>query len=198
MRKYSGLIIFFCSIVATILVLFKLKYISLIISILSLVFCLVFFKKNRLSFVTIIISICCIITNILILYNEYKDNVDILEDNNILLGSWSYNDIGGTYVFNDDYSYYQYISSNTLDNYCVGKYEYKYGGMDDEGYVIKNDEFYYYYTLYLNTEYCIINGSKDEEIVDSEFVFSVNRNDFEDIMFMDIDNDNVFKINRVK
>ena len=196
MKKYFGLIILICSIISIFLVLFNLNYISLIINILSLVSCFLFFKKNRIFFVTIVISFCCSITNILILYNEYNNNVDVLKDKNILLGNWLYNDIGGSYVFNEDDSFYQYISSNPLDNFCFGKYEYKYGGIDDAGNVINQDEIYYYYTLNLDIEYCILNRNKDEEIMDSKFVFSVNKSDYEDIIFIDVENNKAFKINK--
>lgn len=194
MKKNIGLFLLVCSIISTILVLFNLNYVSLIISILSIVFGLFFFKNNRIFFVTFIISICCIVTNCFIIY---VSNIDVLKDKNILLGSWLYNDIGGTYIFNEDYSYYQYIGSNTLDNYCVGKYEYKYGGTDNAGKIVKQDNFYYYYTLNFKTDYCVINGNKDDEVENNRFVFSVNKDNYEDIIFMDTEKNNAFIVSKI-
>ena len=138
------------------------------------------------------------ITNILILYNNYGNNNDIFKNTNMLLGNWTYNDIGGNYVFNEDYTYYQYISSNKLDNYCTGKYKYSYGSISSDGVNIKSDDNYYYYTLDLDIDYCIINSVKDYNIDSSSFIFSINKDDYTDILFMDTTNNNAFKIIKEK
>lgn len=196
MKKYLCL---FTAIISTILVLFNFNYLSLLLAFLSLIFIFIFSKKDKRIFLfTIIICICTIVTNILILYKEYDNSNDIFKDTNVLLGSWLYNDIGGKYQFNEDNTYFQYISSNNLDNYCAGKYNYSYGGISNDGVSIKNDDNYCYYTLYLKTDYCIINGNKDNEIDNSTFVFSVNKNEYTDILFMDTTNNNAFKIIKSK
>lgn len=198
MKNFFKVVITFCSFISCLLVLLNLYYLSLIISLLSFILCFIFLKKERRLFlINIFICICSIITNVLILSNNYKKDIDILKDKNILVGDWLYNDINGKYIFNDDYSYYQYISSNRTDNYCYGEYNYSYGGIDNSGMVIKNDGNYYYYTLVLNTNYCIINGIRDDKITKSEFVFSVNVNDYEDLLFMDKVNNKAFKLTKI-
>ena len=124
------------------------------------------------------------------------DNIDIFKDKNILLGTWIYNELNGKYVFNSDYSYIQYISSYTKDNYCIGKYDYSYGGVDDNGNIIKFDDIYYYYTLNLHTDYCVLNMDKDTTIDNSSFVFLVNKNDSNSLLFMDTDKDIAFSITK--
>ena len=198
MKKILRFVIIFSTFISCLLVILNLYYLSLIIALLSFVLCFIFLKKERRLFlINIFICICSITTNILILSNDYKKDIDVLKDKNILIGDWLYNDINGKYIFNDDYSYYQYISSSEKDNYCCGQYNYSYGGIDNNGKVIKNDGNYYYYTLVLNTNYCIINGIKDDKITKSEFIFSVNKNNYEDLLFVDKTNNKAFKLNKI-
>ena len=174
-------------------------YLSIILSIISLIFCFIFSKKNiRIFIITVIISIATIITDVIILSKESVDDVDIFKNKNILLGTWNYNTDGGTYIFKDDYTYTKYRNSNTLDNYCVGNYEYSYGGISKNNTVIKQDENNYYYNLLLTENYCINYNMKKDDVKEIKMVFGVNKNNYEDLIFMDTQNNYAFKVNKIK
>lgn len=194
-KIYKFILLFgwFCSIF---LFLINFNMLSLFVSLFLIIFNFVFLKEKKIIIISVIFFLCCIIVNSITLYKNYNDSIDKLEDYNILLGSWLYNDIGGTYVFNEDHTFYQYVFSNTLDNYCYGEYSYKYGGNYNND-IIYKDDTYYYYTLKLDTDYCVINGNTDNNIKDSEFVFAVNIDDYNDIMFMDINENSTFKITKI-
>ena len=191
------LIILIVCIVSVFLVNFT--YLSIILSIMSLIFCFIFSKKNiRIFIITVIISIATIITDVIILSKESVDDIDIFAKKNILLGTWNYNTDGGTYVFNDDYTYIKYRNSNTLDNYCVGNYEYSYGGISKNNTVIKQDENNYYYNLLLTENYCINYNMKKDDVKEIKMVFGVNKNNYEDLIFIDTQNNYAFKVNKIK
>jgi len=173
------------------------NFISIIISTITLILSLVIIKNKRLYLITIIISILTIITNITILYKEYNLNTDIFKNKNILLGTWKYNENGGTYLFNDNYTYKEYASSNKEDKYCSGKYNYNYGGLSNET-IIKQDDNYYYYTLYFKEEYCVINSIKVYKDNDYTFVFGVNKNNYKDLIFINTNDNYAFKVTKIK
>lgn len=191
------LIILIVCIVSVFLVNFT--YLSIILSIMSLIFCFIFSKKNiRIFIITVIISIATIITDGIILSKESVDDVDIFKNKNILLGTWNYNTDGGTYVFNDDYTYIKYKDINTSDNYCVGNYKYSYGGISKNNTVVKQDENNYYYNLLLTENYCIDYNIKKDEIKEIKMVFGINKNDYKDLIFIDTQNNYAFKVNKIK
>lgn len=195
-KKYLSFIILFICVISVFLV--KFTYISLGLSILTFLFSLLFYKKNiRLLLITIIISIATIVTDIMILYKQdSKVDMDIFKDTNILLGTWNYDFGNSSYIFKDNYTYTQYIGSDS--NYCIGTYEYSYGGTSNDGEVITNDDNYYYYDLKLNINYCIIENKKINDNIKELFVFGVNKYDYDDLIFMDIENNYAFKVNRSK
>lgn len=178
--------------------LIKFSYISIIISVFTIVSSICFSRKNiRLLITTIIISIASIITNSIILYNDYMQNVDIFKDVNFLIGTWDYNEYGGVYIFNDDFTYTQYGEEDTSDNYCIGNYEYSYGGSSDNGTVIMKDDNYYYYDLILKEQTCFILGKEDNERQQKKLVIGININDYDDLIFMDTKNNNAYKVVKI-
>ena len=191
-------IILILSFMATVLVLFGINYISILISIISLILSLLFSRKNiRILLITIFISISTIFTNIFIIYKENNIDLDIFEDTNILLGTWSYNFDGGTYVFKDDYTYIRYDNSDTNDNYCVGRYEYNYGGVGDNGEIIKQDNNYYYYNFNLNIDSCVISNEEYYDKKEFNMVFGINKNNYNELIFIDKENDYAYVLSKV-
>ena len=175
-KSILQLILLIITIISTFLVFFNLIYISLITSFIILFISLFTLKKNkRILFFIITISLSTITTNVLIINNKQKESIDIYEKMNILEGTWQYNDFGGTYIFNNDFTYTNYIF-DTNDNYCKGTYEYKYGGIGKNGTIIKEDKNFYYYNLNLKEEYCIINNQKTNTENNNEFIFSIGKN----------------------
>lgn len=195
-EKLFPIIILVIAIISIFLI--KFSYISIIISVLSIIFSVHFSKKNiRLLIATIIISIASIITNSIILYNDYMENIDIFKDVNFLIGTWDYNEFGGVYIFNDDFTYTQYGEEDTSDNYCIGSYEYSHGGSSDNGSIIMKDYNYYYYDLILKEESCIILGKKDNKRQVKKIVIGINIDDYDDLIFMDTKNNNAFKVVKI-
>lgn len=172
-KFYFPFCIFIFSCISIFLVSFS--YISIVISSLCIIFSFLFFRKRfRLFFLTIFISFSTIITCCFIIYKENKLLLDKYEGINIILGSWIYNNNGGMYIFNNDYTYTQYFSNDTLD-YCTGNYTYSYGGIGDDGVIIRQDDNFYYYNLILTEDYCIINNNREYSNNINEMVFSIGK-----------------------
>ena len=173
-KIYLPLIILFCSCLSVFFI--KLSYISIIISSICIILSLIFSRKRiRLIIITIFISISTIITSSILLHKEKEELTDKYEGINVVLGTWLYNEYGGTYVFKDDYSYIQYSNEDTTDNYCVGKYDYTYGGISNDGVVIREDANFYYYNLNLNEDYCIIVGKEDYSKFNKKMIFALKK-----------------------
>lgn len=159
-------------------------YLSLSISLISLTLSILFLKKHKkLLIVTIIICLSTILTNYLNIKKAIDDKKDVFKDKNILLGSYIYNEYDGKYVFKED-SYIQYSNSDTTDNYCVGKYEYTYGGTSNEGIIIRQDANYYYYDLKLKEDYCIIMGIENYDKYEKKFIVAIDKFNNDNIIFI--------------
>lgn len=145
--------------------------ISIFFSILALV------KKQKFAIVSIIIVLLCGGYSLYRYYSYEIYRIAPYEGTNVMIGTWSYNENGGVYIFNKDNSYYQYMNENREDNYCTGTYVYQYGYDSEEGIFINEDEAYHYYSLGLNSNYCIINGIKSEnEEYDKNMIFGYDKN----------------------
>lgn len=194
-KLYFPLLILFCTFISIFLI--KFSYISIIISGICIILGIIFLKKRiRLLIIIIIISITTIITSSIIMYKEKERLTDKYEGINILLGTWLYNEYGGTYMFNDDYTYIQYSNENTADNYCVGKYNYTYGGISNDGVIIREDANYYYYNLNLTEDYCIIMGKEDYSKYEKKMVFALNK-DKEENLLINKESENMFTLTKV-
>lgn len=190
------LVILFLAIISVFLI--KFSYVSIGISVISLVLALVFSRKYlRILIVTVIICLSTISTDILIIYNNYNKEVDVFKDKNVIIGTWLYNDYGGRYVFREDYTYTQYSNDNDSDNYCVGKYSYSYGGVSSDGVIIKQDENNYYYDLNLKEDYCIIMGKENYDKFEKEIIFSISKQNNDDVWFMNKESNMPFKLTRI-
>lgn len=194
-ERMLPLIILIFSVISIFLI--KFSYVSLGISLICLILSIIFSRKNiRILIVTIIISIATIITNGIILYKSYLEAIDVNEGVNVVLGTWLYNQYGGTYVFKDDYTYIQYSNSDTSDNYCVGKYEYSYGGISNDGVIVRQDENYYYYNLDLKEDYCIIMGKEDYSKYEKKMVFALNKGESSNLL-INKKSENVIELKKV-
>jgi len=142
----------------------------------------------------IIISSLTIIIDIFILYK--KNYSDIFVNKNIMLGSWNYGNTDIVYIFNEDYTFFKYIDYNDINNYCTGNYTYSYGGTGLNGEVIKNYDDIYYYDLVLNMDYCVINNEEISDIINEFFIVGINKNNFNDLRFIAIDNNSAVKLIR--
>lgn len=143
------------------ILLYKLTYLSLLLSIISLISSIILLRNKKIFLIIIsILSILTIFIHSIKIYNNYQMTIDVFKDENILQGSWIYNEYDGKYTFNNDYTYIQYTNESTKDNYCKGTYKYHYGVTNDKGITIRQDENYYYYTLTLKEEYCLILNKK--------------------------------------
>lgn len=192
-QMYFYLFLLLCSILSIFLIGFP--YISISISGFALFLSLFCIKKSkRMIFTISTICISTIITDLFVITKEKEIKDDIFNDTNILLGTWVYNDNGGYYVFNDDFSYIQHDNS---DNYCVGNYNYSYGGTGKDGTVIKMDDSYYYYDLFMEVDYCIINGKNKPEVNNPIFIFGINKKNYNDLIFINKDDDYAFKVAKV-
>ena len=129
------------------------------------------------------------------IYYDIKEKTDVYKDKNVLLGSWIYNEYGGKYVFNEDNTYIQYSNSSTDDNYCLGTYKYSYGASSD-GVVIRQDENYYYYNLTLKENYCLIMSREIYDEYTKNMVFSIDKNNDNEIIMMNKENQNIFTMTR--
>lgn len=155
-------------------------------------------KKKKIGIICLIIGIPILLILGIIIYKVIITNTDVYKDTNILLGSWIYNEDDGKYVFNDDMTYFQYTNRDTSDNYCTGKYEYKYGAKGDKNLTIRQDDSYYYYTLILKEEMCKIMKKEFYDEYEKKMVFGIEKNNHDNIMMINTDNNNIFKIIKVK
>lgn len=177
--------------------LYKINILSLIISIITIILTLIFSRKHlKILIITITISLIMIIFNSLAIIHNIEEKTDVYKDKNVLLGSWLYNEYGGTYVFKEDNTYIQYSDSNTNDNYCIGTYKYTYGATADKGVVIRQDENYYYYDLTLNEEYCLIMNKKINDEYQKNMVFSIDKSNKKEIIMMNKENENIFTMTK--
>ena len=195
-KVYFPLVILFCSFISIFLISFS--YISIIISSICIILSILFSRKRiRLLIMTIFISIATIITSSIILYKEKEELTDKYEGINVVLGTWLYNEYGGTYVFKDDYTYIQYSNEDTTDNYCVGKYDYSYGGVSNDGVVIREDINFYYYNLNLTEDYCIIVGKEDYSKYEKKMVFALNK-DGDKNLHINKESENMFALTKLE
>lgn len=153
-------------------------------------------SKYKKKIIILLIIIIVLIPISIILYKNYKKNEDVFKDKNVLMGIWLYNEYGGTYIFNKDYTYIQYSNEYKKDNYCTGKYKYSYGGKSDDGIVIRQDENYYYYNLDLLESYCIIMGKEDYSAYKKEMVFALSKKNKNNIL-INKESENIFTLTKV-
>lgn len=195
-KIYLPLFILFCTFISIFLI--SLSYTSIVISSICIILSIIFSRKKiRILIMTIFISIATIITSSIILYKEKEELNDKYEGINIVLGTWLYNEYGGTYVFNDDYTYIQYSNENTTDNYCVGKYNYTYGGISNDGVVIREDANFYYYNLNLKENYCIIMGKEDYSKFEKKMVFALNKDNNNNLL-INKESENMFVLTKIE
>lgn len=189
------IIILFISLISVFL--FNFTYLSILITIVSSILTIIFSRKHiKILIITIVISISVIIADTLVIFNNLEKKEDVYKDKNVLIGSWIYNEYGGTYVFKEDFTYIQYSNTTTDDNYCKGTYKYSYGASGDNDIIIRQDENYYYYTLTLNEESCTI---MNKEIIDKykkNMVFSLNKYKENEIIMMNKENNNIFQMTK--
>ena len=191
-------IIILCTSILSIL-LFKIQYISIIIALVSLITTIIFCKNyKKILIITLIISIIMIIINSISIYKDIKIKTDVYKDINILLGSWTYNEYGGKYVFNKDNTYIQYTNSDTTDNYCKGTYKYHYGATNDKNITMRQDKNYYYYTLNLKEEYCLIMNKKFYDEYTKSMVFGIDKLNESKITMLNKENNNTFTMTKEK
>lgn len=135
-------------------------------------------KREKLANLSLIISIVCIIISVYNYYHQDPYAKDPYEGKNVLVGIWEYNDSGGTYEFNKDFTYIQYISDNKKDNYCKGTYKYEYGYETNDGKLIRQDIDYTYYYLVLKHKECVINETiSEDDSFDKKMVFGYGKVD---------------------
>lgn len=156
------------------------------------------FKNKKLGMMCLTIGIPILLILGIIIYKIIIKNTDVYKDTNILVGSWIYNEDGGTYVFNDDMTYFQYTNKDTNDNYCVGTYKYKYGAKNDGSPTIRQDDGYYYYTLTLVEEKCIIMKKEFFDDYEKKMLFGIEKNNRDNMTIVNIDNNNMFKMKKIK
>ena len=184
---------------------YQIFYLFITFIILSLIFSILGFFDKKVS--SIIISIVVILLSIgstLFYYLYYKPNyVDPNVGKNILIGTWEYNDIGGTYVLNEDHTYYQYVSSDKKDNYCTGRYKYSFGYEDSEaGTMLLTDPDFIYYTLTLNPSKCMVEGKIDASSETKYakimmFMYSKGINSNTKSIIINTNTDNSYKLNKL-
>lgn len=156
-------------------------------------------KRNNKKKIIIIITITLIlIITTIIIYKNYKKNEDIFKDTNLLLGSWIYNEHGGTYIFKDDYTYIQYSNSDTTNNYCKGTYKYSYGSTTKDGLKLRQDENYYYYDLDLKEKECLIMNKLTKDEYTKKMYFAIHKKENkEEILFANVETENIFTLTKV-
>ena len=136
-------------------------------------------KKQILGFLSIILTLVLITINI-VNYLKINPNKEDPNEENVLVGNWIYNDSGGTYNFEENNTYTQYVTSDLEDNFCYGTYTYEYGYETDEGELLRKDVDFIYYFLILKPKKCIINGEQDtssESKVEKYMVFAYGYNE---------------------
>ena len=152
------------------------------------------FKKK----IIIPIVIILIITFSILLYINYQKNKDIFKDTNLLLGTWKYNEYGGTYIFKEDYTYIQYSNSDKTNNYCKGTYKYSYGATSKESLKLRQDENYYYYDLILKEDECLIMNKLTKDEYTKKMYFAINKDDnLNEILFANIETENIFTLTKI-
>lgn len=180
------------------IILYKLSIISLIIALSAFISSIVFLrKKYKYIIVPLVISLIMIIISSIITIKNIINNTDVYKNENLILGSWNYNEFGGTYNFKDDYTYIQYSNSNKDDNYCTGTYKYHYGATSNDGITIRQDENYYYYDLTLNEDKCIIMGQERIDKYTKNMVFSITKNNISEVIMMNKENNSIFNLEKV-
>lgn len=190
------IIIFTISIIS--IILYKFSIISLIIALSAFISSIVFLrKKYKYIIVPLVISLIMIIISSIITIKNIINNTDVYKNENLILGSWNYNEFGGTYNFKDDYTYIQYSNSNKDDNYCTGTYKYHYGATSNDGITIRQDENYYYYDLTLNEDKCIIMGQERIDKYTKNMVFSITKNNISEVIMMNKENNSIFNLEKV-
>lgn len=157
-------------------------------------------KKSKIEPIPIVITMIILILLLIIslsLYKYFQKNKDIHKDKNLLLGSWIYNEYNGTYVFNEDYTFIQYTNSDTKDNYCTGTYKYTYGIQKDKGITIRHDDNYYYYSLTLNINECLIMKKQVNEKYTKKMYFGISKNNnFNEILLANSETENILKLTK--
>lgn len=137
----------------------SINYVFIPLIILALLFSVMgLLDKQKLSYITTFLSVVFLVLYIFLEISFKDPNAN----DNVLIGTWIYNDNGGAYIFKEDFTYYQYVNSERDDNYCKGKYSYEYGYETDAGKMIRKDIDYIYYTLILESNECVINSKKDD------------------------------------
>lgn len=156
-------------------------------------------NNNKLKNKIIIpIVIILIITITILVYINYQKNKDIFKDTNLLLGTWKYNEYGGTYIFKEDYTYIQYSNLDTTNNYCKGTYKYSYGATSKEGLKLRQDENYYYYDLILKEKECLIMNKLTKDEYTKKMYFAINKDDnLNEILFANIETKNIFTLTKI-
>lgn len=173
-------------------------YLSFGIGIISFILNLIFVRGHKkLLFITIIICMSTLFVNCLNIDKKFEDKRDVFEDRNVFLGSYIYNEYGGKYVFEDN-RYIQYSNSNISDNYCVGNYKYSYGGVSNDGVVIRQDDNYYYYNLELKEDYCIIMGIENYDKYEKKFVVAIDKFNNDSFIFINIDTESFFELKKIQ
>lgn len=149
----------------------NLKFISTLFALIAILIGIINYNKSKKSSLVIIFTaFIIIIITLLIIPFINRDKIDPYRDINVLLGNWNYNTNGGYYNFNDDKTYFQYLSDNKEDDYCKGTYRYTFGYQDKNDISIKQDVDFAYYTLILNPETCLFGGMETttKEILDEK------------------------------
>ena len=179
---------------------YKHTNISISLSIISFILSIFFSKRNRIILI-LTLSISSILTtiNLIKIYNNNKNNQDIYENQNLLLGTWIYNEYNGKYIFSEDYKYTQYSNEETTDNYCIGTYEYNYGASKDYGVLLTQDNNYYYYTLILKEDYCIIMNKEFNDNYTKTIYFALDKTNKEqnELIFINKETENMFTLNKI-
>ncbi len=178
---------------------YQIMYLFILFIILSIVFSILgLIDKQKFSIVVLLLTIA----STLVYFFYYKPNyVDPNIYNNILEGTWSYNEIGGTYVFNKDDTYYQYMSEDTKDNFCYGKYRYSFGVESEDGKMMYEDPDYNYYYLLLKPDFCVISTKKDdntESKYDKIMVFGYGKIDTDKAIIINSKSTNISTLTKVK
>ena len=178
---------------------YQIFYLSIFFAILAILFSIIsLFEKQWFGIFVIIISIASIIIYFLYYKPKYTDP-NIKE--NIFIGTWTYNTSGGTYVFSEDYTYYQYITNDITDNYCLGTYRYTYGIENAYGITTYQDYDYYYYVMRLNPSECIISGKTQEDTTkfNKDMIFGFNKFDSNTkSIIINASSENIFYLTKIK
>lgn len=178
---------------------YQVLYLFILFLVLALLFSLMgIIDKQKFGYIVILLIILSIIGYLLYYKPKY---VDPNYGDNILIGTWEYNSSGGTYVFNEDKTYYQYVSKDTKDNYCFGKYKYYFGYEGENGNLLLSDDKFLYYSLILHPSKCIITGQEDnsaESKYVKNMVFGYAKYDVNDSALLNVRTENIVELNKLK